>query len=108
MSVERINSQAVMLHTMHQLSREASGIVPNNTGKAGDVLFGDAMKQAVDRISDAQLNAKSMMTAVETGTSDDLVGTMVASQKAELSFSALVQVRNRVVSAFDTIMQMSV
>ena len=35
--------------------------------------------------------ASALMTAVDTGKSDDLVGAMVASQKASISFSALVQ-----------------
>ena len=48
------------------------------------------------------------MTAVETGQSDDLVGAMIASQKASLSFNALMQVRNKVVTSFEEILKMPV
>ena len=48
------------------------------------------------------------MAAVDSGRSDDLVGAMLASQEANLSFSMLMQVRNKVVEAYKTIMNMPV
>ena len=48
------------------------------------------------RSINAQQNLSSeMMAAVDAGRSDDVVGAMVASQKADLSFSMLLQVRNK-------------
>ena len=70
--------------------------------------FSGAMKGVLDRVNEHQSLASNKMSAVETGQSDDLVGAMVASQKASLSFSALMQVRNKVVSSFDEIMKMPV
>ena len=46
------------------------------------------------------------MSAVENGESDDLVGAMLASQEASLSFSMLLQVRNKVVGAVDELIKM--
>ncbi|MGL5186469.1 MAG: flagellar hook-basal body complex protein FliE, partial [Plesiomonas shigelloides] len=40
--------------------------------------------------------------------SQDLVGAMVASQKASLSFTALVQVRQKLMTAYDDVMKMPV
>ncbi|MDX9873923.1 MAG: flagellar hook-basal body complex protein FliE [Spongiibacteraceae bacterium] len=68
--------------------------------------FTDALRTIVDRIDADQTRAAAMMTAVDTGRSDDLVGAMIASQKAGLSFSALVQIRNKLVAGFDDIMRM--
>ncbi|AVV85030.1 flagellar hook-basal body protein FliE [Shewanella putrefaciens] len=54
-------------------------------------------------------NQSSMaMTAVDSGKSDDLVGAMVASQKASLSFATMLQIRNRLVQAFDDVMKMPI
>jgi flagellar hook-basal body complex protein FliE len=47
------------------------------------------------------------MTAVDTGQSDDVVGAMVAGQKASLSFSMLMEVRNKVLNGIDDVMRMS-
>lgn len=107
MAIEGITTQAALLQNMAQLSNEAADIAPNphSVNSAG---FAEAMQSAIWHISDAQTQANGMMRAIETGDSDDLVGTMVASQKAGLGFSALVQVRNRVVKAFDSVMSMPI
>lgn len=70
--------------------------------------FSGAMRQVLDVVNDQQSVASAKMAAVETGKSDDLVGAMIASQKAGLSFSALMQVRNKVVMSFEDVMKMPV
>ncbi|GAA5645282.1 MULTISPECIES: flagellar hook-basal body complex protein FliE [Vibrio] len=70
--------------------------------------FSQAMTSVLDVVNQHQSFASQKMTAVETGASDDLVGAMVASQKASLSFDALMQVRNKVVSSIEDIMKMPV
>jgi flagellar hook-basal body complex protein FliE len=63
--------------------------------------FADVFK-AVDA---QQHKAGALAAAVDSGASDDLVGAIVESQKASVSFSALLQVRNKVTSAFEEIMR---
>ncbi|WP_425654887.1 flagellar hook-basal body complex protein FliE [Vibrio campbellii] len=70
--------------------------------------FSQAMTNVLDTVNQHQSVASQKMTAVETGASDDLVGAMIASQKASLSFNALMQVRNKVVMSFEDIMKMPV
>ncbi len=70
--------------------------------------FSSAMSEVLNIVNQHQTAASSKMTAVETGQSDDLVGAMIASQKASLSFDALIQVRNKVVGSFDDLMKMPV
>ncbi|MET2950074.1 flagellar hook-basal body complex protein FliE [Vibrio owensii] len=72
------------------------------------ISFSQAMTNVLDTVNQHQSIASQKMTAVETGASDDLVGAMVASQKASLSFNALMQVRNKVVMSFEDIMKMPV
>lgn len=107
MNIEPIGTQSVLLETMNQLRGEAT-ITPADRIAKSQVNFTEVMQSALNRVSDVQNAAAHRMVAVETGQSDDLVGAMVASQKAGLSFSALVQVRNKLVSAFDDIMRMPV
>jgi flagellar hook-basal body complex protein FliE len=70
--------------------------------------FSKAMTNVLDTVNQHQSVASQKMTAVETGASDDLVGAMIASQQASLSFNALMQVRNKVVMSFEDIMKMPV
>ncbi|YCA20723.1 flagellar hook-basal body complex protein FliE [Vibrio sp. AK197] len=72
------------------------------------MTFSNALTSVLNVVNEHQSIASTAMTDVETGKSDDLVGAMVASQKASLSFDALLQVRNKVVGAFDDIMKMPV
>lgn len=114
MRIEQSLGQQPLLQALSQqlaqLRDEAAGIQPNSMG--GTSLGGEggsfmqAMRDAVHNIDADQHRASALMAAVEVGRSDDLVGAMVASQKAGLSFSALVQVRNKLVSGFDDIMRM--
>ena len=66
------------------------------------------MSQKVTAINTDQNTSSALMRAVDSGQSDDLVGAMVATQKASLSFSAMVQIRNRLVQAFDDVMKMPI
>ncbi|GIU41464.1 flagellar hook-basal body complex protein FliE [Shewanella algidipiscicola] len=68
--------------------------------------FTELMKHKISAINQDQNHSSMMMKAVDSGASDDLVGAMVASQKASLSFSAMMQIRNRLVQAFDDVMKM--
>lgn len=82
---------------------------PNDVQPLNQPLsFSAAMISVLDTVNAHQATASQMMTDVETGKSDDLVGAMIASQKASLSFNGLLQVRNQVVGAFDDIMKMPV
>lgn len=104
MSISIQNEQQAMLVKLSQLQQQAGGGAIAPAVEQGS--FGDLMKNSVRAINTEQVQASNLMAAVETGASDDLVGAMLASQKAGLSFSALVQVRNKLASAFDDIMRM--
>ncbi|MDV5170794.1 flagellar hook-basal body complex protein FliE [Photobacterium rosenbergii] len=68
--------------------------------------FQTAMQQAVRRVDNQQHFASQLTADVDAGRSDDLVGAMVASQKASISFSALTQVRNKILTAYDDVLKM--
>ncbi|WP_144212061.1 flagellar hook-basal body complex protein FliE [Shewanella donghaensis] len=70
--------------------------------------FTELMEQKVAAINTDQNTSSALMHAVDSGKSDDLVGAMVASQKASLSFSTMIQIRNRLVQAFDEVMKMPI
>ncbi|MGI9274140.1 MAG: flagellar hook-basal body complex protein FliE [Endozoicomonas sp.] len=70
--------------------------------------FSEVFKGALDHVNGLQDDADRMRTDIELGLSTDLVGTMIAGEKASLSFQGLIQVRNRVVSAYETVFNMPV
>lgn len=101
-----MSSQVTLLQQMQEMQRVASQAPSIEPNEVSGVSFSDAMRDVVGRVNEQQNIASRLMTAVDAGQSDDLVGAMVASQKAGLSFSALMQVRNKLMTGFDDIMRM--
>jgi flagellar hook-basal body complex protein FliE len=85
---------------------------PKSVAPAPDLVkssFADMLGQAINKVSDTQQASSQLANAFEIGKSGvDLTDVMVASQKASVSFQALTQVRNKLVQAYQDIMQMPV
>jgi len=80
---------------------------PDATQNVQRANFGTVLKGAVDRVNDAQLQAKKLATAYEKGDPTvDLPEVMISLQKSSVSFQAMLQVRNRLVSAYEDIIKM--
>jgi flagellar hook-basal body complex protein FliE len=77
-------------------------------GNNGNVSFAQSMKDALSSVDNEQRAAGEKMAAVDSGKSDDLVGAMLSSQQASLSFSMLMQVRNKVMGAVDELLKLPV
>ncbi|MFF5864376.1 flagellar hook-basal body complex protein FliE [Pseudomonas sp. NPDC012596] len=78
-------------------------------GAANPNSFTDLFEQALEKVHVNQQASGQLAKAFELGTTGvDLTQVMIASQKASVSTQALVQVRNKVVQAYQDIMQMPV
>ncbi|MEO8646216.1 flagellar hook-basal body complex protein FliE [Pseudomonas sp.] len=75
----------------------------------GGSSFSDMLGQAVNKVNETQQASNQLASAFEIGKSGvDLTDVMISSQKASVSFQALTQVRNKLVQAYQDIMQMPV
>jgi flagellar hook-basal body complex protein FliE len=95
------------------LTNDASrlAIAPaQDAGQAGapGFSFAQSMKDAFHSVDADQRAAANRMADVDSGNSDDLVGAMLSSQEASLSFSMLMQVRNKVMGAVDELLKLPV
>lgn len=82
----------------------ASDVTPST-----QVTFSDALRAQLDQVAEAQNKARAMGQAFTAG--DDRVSlsdVMIASQKAGIAFQATVQVRNKLVTSYQEIMNMQV
>ncbi len=86
-------------------SHSAQGAFNNSQGAFS---FTQSMKDAIASVDNEDRAAGERMAAVDAGKSDDLVGAMLASQQASLSFSMLMQVRNKVMGAVDELLKLPV
>ncbi|HKM27717.1 MAG TPA: flagellar hook-basal body complex protein FliE [Thiopseudomonas sp.] len=79
------------------------------TQAAGGPNFAEMLGQAVGKVNETQQASSQLANAFEIGQSGvDLTDVMIASQKASVSFQAMTQVRNKLVQAYQDIMQMPV
>ena len=70
--------------------------------------FAGALKQALDGVNATQQNASNLSAAFERGEETDVAKVMLARQEAGVAFEATLQVRNRLLSAYQDIMRMGV
>ena len=76
---------------------------------AARVDFAGALKSALDQVNGAQTRSENLAKKFMTGDdSVNLSDVMINSQKANIAFQATIQVRNKLVSAYHDIMNMSV
>lgn len=77
-------------------------------GNSGEGSFAGLLKEAVAQTQGLQHEADALVEQVARGHSGDLATTMIAVEKAQLSFQLMLQVRNKVVEAYQEIMRMQV
>lgn len=84
------------------LNREIPGVSETSD-------FGKLMNQAVNNVNDLQKTSAQLATSYEQGQAGvDITDVMIASQKASVSFQAMVQVRNKLIDAYRDVMNMPV
>ena len=91
-------------------STAVAGIGGSAAGaQAPGASFGDALKQALEGVNQAQNDATDLGKRFQLGdTNVSLEETMISMQKANISLQAVVQARNRIASAYHDIMNMQV
>ena len=100
-----------VLGQMRAMAARASGndLPLADAGAAERQNFAGLLKDSVNKVSEVQQHASDMAAAFEMGDPNvGLAETMLSLQKSSLSFQALSQVRNKLVSAYQEIMNMQV
>lgn len=80
-----------------------------NTGQARATSFADVLKQGLDQVNSTQQQAAKLSDQFERGVPGvELPQVMLELQKANISFRALTEVRNKLVNAYQEIMNMPI
>jgi len=98
------NALLVQLRTM---ARDAGIPAAVEPAKTDTKAFADVLKASLQDVSQRSEVARELSESFEAGDPNvELSDVMVAMQKARVSFEALTQVRNKMVSAYTDIMNM--
>ena len=113
--MDRISQSNIqsMLETLRAYQTQATGTVSDSSNvstsnKVGQPTFFDSVKSALDRVNDADVKSDAMAEAYDRGEDIPLTDVVLSMQKASLSFEATLQVRNKVMKAYEDIMNMPV
>jgi flagellar hook-basal body complex protein FliE len=85
-----------------------SGIEKRPAKMESGLAFGNILKDSIGEVNTLQHEASQAVEALTAGRSSDVHNTMIALQKADISFRLLMQIRNKVVSAYETVMRMQI
>ncbi len=95
-----------MLAQMHAMAERARGTdtaaqQPDGAG------FGDLLRHSIDRVNELQQQSRSAKEAFQAGVGEmSLAEVMLASEKAGIAFQAVLQVRNKVIRAYQDVISM--
>ncbi len=67
--------------------------------------FSKILEKGINYVNNQELNANKMVQELAAGQNDDIAGTMIALEKADISMRLLIQVRNKVINAYQEIMR---
>jgi flagellar hook-basal body complex protein FliE len=68
--------------------------------------FAESLRSALDEMGDLQSDASTKVASVLEGNGGDVHSALIAVEKADLSFQLMLQVRNKIVSAYQEISRM--
>ena len=83
-----------------EISTTPSKVTPRNWG------FTETLRGAMDQVEQLQSTADNKVSELLNGNGMDVHSAMVAVEKADLSFQLMMQVRNKIVSAYQEISRM--
>jgi flagellar hook-basal body complex protein FliE len=99
-----------MLSVLRATAAQAGGRVTEaQSAPAGGADFAQILKNSIDQVNQTQQQAEGMAANFAAGDGNaNLHEVMISLQKANISFQEMVQVRNKLVSAYHDVMNMQV
>jgi flagellar hook-basal body complex protein FliE len=112
--IDRISQANVqsMIETLRAYQTQSTGTTSTvnepSTTTVGQPSFFDSVKNALDKVNEADVKADAMTEAYDRGEEVPLTEVVLSMQKSSLAFEATLQVRNKVMKAYEEIMNMPV
>lgn len=97
-----------MVSDLRAVASQATGSASSSRDVSAGLDFSAMLQAAVAEVNNTQQGAKELSEQFATGDSANLQDVVVSLQKASLSFQTMVQVRNKLVSAYQEVMNMQV
>lgn len=89
-------------------SQNETSPVSSNSSVSGDKSFADTLKNAINEVNDLQQTSNKKMQELSVGKTDNVADVMITAEKADIAMRVMVQVRNKIIDAYNEIMRMQV
>ncbi|MDH5180327.1 MAG: flagellar hook-basal body complex protein FliE [Gammaproteobacteria bacterium] len=97
----------IQMRAMAAQIQQKQAAAPESVDKADS--FSELLKQSINQVNNLQQEGNQLATAFQKGDPNvQMSEVMVSLQKANVSFQAMIEVRNKLVSAYQEIMNMQV
>ena len=96
------------LSLLTPVQQPTPNIMQKSTPYEAQQQFGAMLKDAISNVNEQQKVSDTMTNKLIRGEQVELHEVMIASQKASITLSATMEVRNKVIEAYQEIMRMSV
>jgi len=104
-----IDANGLLLQMRALAARAQAGAALHETSNSRPADFQGLLSRALAGVNEMQRDARVLAERFDRGDPKvDLSEVMIASQKANVSFQAVIQVRNKLVSAYQDIMNMPI
>lgn len=98
-----------MLGLLRATAAQATGKPAETQGATGGADFADVLKNSIEQVNQTQQQAETLAANFAAGDGNsNLHDVMIALQKANVSFQEMVQVRNKLVSAYHDVMNIQI
>jgi len=98
-----------VLSQMRTMATHAASETSRATESVGASAFGEMMGEAISDVNQAMQSSKTMQAQFESGDpSVSLAEVMVTAQKASIQFAGMTEVRNKLLNAYQEVMNMPV
>ena len=77
-------------------------------GTEGGASFKDVLKKSINEVNELQQEAEAAIQELAVGKRDDYAGVITAVQKADIAFRTLMQVRNKLIDAYQEFNRMRI
>lgn len=109
---QQIIERSQILRQIHTPDATSAGALSAGTGIATNGSpapgFAETLRSALDGVNAVQTRSETISTAYQKGEVTDVAKVMLARQEAGIAFEATMQVRNKLLSAYQDIMRMGV
>lgn len=103
-----INSVSLMNPQIQSTKNDTNKLTTQVSPFEAQQSFSNTLKKAISAVNEQQITSDNMTNKLITGQDVDLHEVMISAQKASITLNTTIEVRNKVIEAYQEIMRMTV